>query len=68
MRCASGEALLGHPFIRLAFLQPWRAVPRPQDVDEVMAELRQRLDELAERTGEVSLVVPFACFDANRLP
>jgi hypothetical protein len=66
MRYADGAALLEHPFIRLAFLDPWRAVPRPEDVDSVMAELGGRLDEVADREGELALAVAFACFDAHR--
>ena len=66
MRYADGTALLEHPFIRLAFLDPWRDVAGPVDADAVMAELRRRLDEIAAREGELSLAVPFVYFDTHR--
>lgn len=66
MRFADGTALFEHPFIRRAFLGPWREVPRPEDTSAVMEELRRRLDDVAASQGEVRLTVPFACFDARR--
>jgi SAM-dependent methyltransferase len=65
LRFVDGTALFEYPFVRLAFLEPWRAVPQPQHVDSVMAELRDRLDRAAGHAG-LDLTIPFACFDARR--
>ena len=38
LRFVDGAALFEHPSIRLAFLEPWRAVPLPENVDAVMTD------------------------------
>jgi ubiquinone/menaquinone biosynthesis C-methylase UbiE len=63
LRYADGAALLGHFFIRLAFLPQWHDVAGP-DADAVLDRLRHRLDERAAAQGVLSLTVPMACLVA----
>lgn len=65
LRFADAGALFAHPFIRLAFLGPWREVPLPEHADTVLAELGRRLDALAAAGDGLRLEIPFACFDAH---
>lgn len=65
LRFADAEALFAHPFVRLAFAEPWREVPLPGHADAVMAELRRRLDAIAAAEAGLRLEIPFACFDAR---
>jgi len=65
-RFASGRALLRHGFIRLGFLDAWKAVLAPEDVLPVFRELEQRLDAVAHERGELALGIPFACYDCRR--
>jgi arsenite methyltransferase len=63
LRYAGGTALLGHSFVRVAFLPQWQGVAGP-DADAVLAELARRLDGRAAAEGALSLTVPMACFEA----
>ncbi|HXX32013.1 MAG TPA: methyltransferase domain-containing protein [Myxococcaceae bacterium] len=65
-RFASGRALFRHGFIRLGFLDAWKAIPHPADAIGVLGELERRLDRMAEERGEIALEIPFACYDCGR--
>ncbi|MBW2458618.1 MAG: methyltransferase domain-containing protein [Deltaproteobacteria bacterium] len=68
MRFIDGSTMLQHFLIRLGFLEPWKAILEPADVDEVLARLTEHLDEQARQDGELRLTVPFACIDAVARP
>jgi len=63
MRFADGTALFNHHFIKLGFLDAWKAVV-PGREREVFARLRDALDERARRDGELRLTIPMAYFEA----
>lgn len=63
LRFASGTALLNHYFIRLGFLDAWKAVVPGREV-EMFVRLRQRLDAIANGVGELALTIPMAYFEA----
>lgn len=65
MRFADGSALLRHYFIRLGFLPDWVALCPPDRVEGVFQLLERRLNELAARTGALSLAVPMLCVVAT---
>jgi hypothetical protein len=65
LRFLDGTALLSHFFVRIGFLEAWRSVPPPRDVDRVFELLERRLNEAARRRGELRLDVPFACLDCR---
>ena len=60
-RFASAEALFRHHFIRLGFLEAWRALVPEEARQEVLRTVTERLDENALR-----LDIPFACICARR--
>jgi ubiquinone/menaquinone biosynthesis C-methylase UbiE len=60
-RFTSAEALFRHHFIRLAFLEPWRAVVPEEARPAVFRTLLELLDPDALR-----LEVPFTCIRARR--
>ena len=66
LRYADGRALLNHWFIRLGFLDGWRAIADPERVDETMAALERDLDDLAALCGELRLTIPSVCVVARR--
>jgi len=63
MRFANGTALLNHYFIKLGFLDAWKKVV-PGNERDVFARLRNALDDLASRNGELRLTVPMAYVEA----
>jgi len=60
-RFASAEALFRHHFIRLGFLEPWRALVPEEARPEVFRAVMERLD-----TDALRLEVPFTCISARR--
>ncbi|HXA20380.1 MAG TPA: class I SAM-dependent methyltransferase [Thermoanaerobaculia bacterium] len=64
MRFADGTALLNHYFIKLGFLDGWKKVV-PGNEREAFARLRDALDDLAARNGELRLTVPMAYVEAK---
>jgi len=63
MRFASGRALLHHWFIKLGFLDGWRACVAPEREAEVFVLLEQELG----RDGAIRLTVPFAYVEGQRV-
>ena len=60
-RFASAEALFRHHFIRLGFLEAWRALVPEEVRPEVFRTVTERLDANA-----LQLEIPFACISARR--
>lgn len=63
MRFRSGMALLNYHFVKLGFLDGWREVAGDNQKQFLITLLR-RLDELAEREGELRLTIPMAYVEA----
>ena len=67
MRFADGTALLNHHFIKLGFLDGWKkVVPGREPI--VFARLRDALNDLAARQGELRLTIPMAYIEARATP
>lgn len=66
MRYADGTAMLNHFFIRLAFLEPWKAVVPAESAHGVFLALERELNRGADAAGELRLTVPFLCLSAVR--
>ncbi len=64
MRFANGTALFNHYFIKLGFLDGWKKVV-PGSERAVFARLRDALDDLAARDGELLLTIPMAYVEAT---
>ncbi len=64
MRFADGTALLNHYFIKLGFLDGWKKVV-PGNERDIFARLRDALDDLAARKGELRLTIPMAYIEAT---
>jgi SAM-dependent methyltransferase len=60
-RFASAEALFRHHFIRLGFLEAWRALVPEEARPEVFRSVMDRLDAEA-----LQLEIPFVCISAGR--
>jgi SAM-dependent methyltransferase len=67
MRFADGTAFLNHHFIKLGFLDGWKkVVPGRERI--VFARLRDALNDLAARQGELRLTIPMAYIEARATP
>src|SRR5262245_33057755 len=65
MRFADGSALLRHYFVRLGFLDGWRAVTTPETERDVFAALEEGLNRRAAERGVLALTVPLAYVEAE---
>jgi arsenite methyltransferase len=63
MRFANGSALFNHHFIKLGFLDGWKKVV-PGREQEVFLPLQRKLDEMAAKTGGLTLTIPMAYIEA----
>jgi hypothetical protein len=60
MRFADGTALLNHHFIKLGFLDAWKAIVPEHDRRRVFAALEAALNERARESGSLALTIPLA--------
>jgi ubiquinone/menaquinone biosynthesis C-methylase UbiE len=66
LRFSDGSAMLRHFLIRLAFIQSWRNLVDESDVEALFDALEEELNARARQEGEISLTVPWACFDCRK--
>ena len=62
LRFTDGTALLNHPFIKLAFLEAWKAVVAEDGPADIFRRLETNLNTAAGSAGGLSMTVPMACF------
>jgi arsenite methyltransferase len=65
-RFSGADALFEHGLFRLAFVSAWLGLVRPDERASVFDELALRLEARAAAAGELSLTIPYACFDCAR--
>ena len=65
MRFADGSSLLRHHFIRLGFMQGWKAIVPAEAAWETFTTLERALNEAANANGELALSIPMACIEAR---
>lgn len=58
MRFADGTALFNHTLTLLGFLDGWRRVVDPAEEESVFGEIEARLNQIADRQGELRMTTP----------
>jgi ubiquinone/menaquinone biosynthesis C-methylase UbiE len=66
MRFADGTALLHAYFIKLGFLDAWKAVVAPERREETFVRLEGKLNDAAAAAGALELTIPMAYMEARR--
>ncbi len=61
---ADGTAMLGHHFVRLAFLDVWKSFLPVAYQRQIFAELEVRLNQQAEQFGVLKMSVPYVVINA----
>ncbi|MDR1200438.1 MAG: class I SAM-dependent methyltransferase [Tannerellaceae bacterium] len=64
-RFTDGTAMLNHYFIRLAFMDSWKALLPVDKADEIFNQIEQGLNEYARKYGGLTLSIPFALINAT---
>ncbi|MBM2816317.1 MAG: class SAM-dependent methyltransferase [Ignavibacteria bacterium] len=63
LRFSDGTTLFNHFLIRIGFLPAWKKITPEEYSEKVFTELENSLNQYAELNGEISLNIPYACFD-----
>lgn len=66
MRFASGTTLLRHYFVRLGFMEGWKAVVPRDAVEPFFRRLENNLNTFAVERGELALTIPMAYIESRR--
>ena len=66
LRFLDGSSLLRHAFVRLAFLDAWRAVMGPSLEARVFSQLESNLNRVARERGELVLEIPIAYVETEK--
>jgi len=66
IRYHDGTSFFNHYFIRKAFMGPWKAILPGSLEGKVMGLLEEKLNRLAEQQGELTMSVPYVCFDCSK--
>jgi arsenite methyltransferase len=66
LRFADGSAMLRHHFIRLGFIEGWKAIAAVGSIEQTFERLEIELNVVAQTRGELSLTIPMACFVAHK--
>ncbi len=65
LRYSSWEAFWTHPFVRLAFKEPWLAIAEQVSHADVVALVRQKIVKMVADEGELRLSIPIAYVEAR---
>lgn len=63
MKFTDGTAFLEHYFIRTAFRKPWEEITGDPEIWQAIAD---KLNRMAASNRELTMSVPFACFDCYK--
>jgi arsenite methyltransferase len=66
-RFANGSAFLKHYFIREAFMKSWKSIIHEDLISTVFEQIENRLNKIAEERGELTMSVPFVCFNCFKI-
>jgi arsenite methyltransferase len=66
LRFVDGSALLRHYFIRMGFVPGWKSIAAPDQIERTFETLEHRLNDHANKHGEVSLTIPVLCLVATK--
>lgn len=66
LRFADGTTMLNHFLIKVGFLDGWRGVVEPDSIPDVFDTLERRLNEIAEKNGELSMTIPMLYLEGKK--
>jgi len=66
LRYANGTAMLNHFLIKMGFLEGWIKILPEDKLEIVFDQIETRLNEIAEKYGEIKMSVPFVTIDCKK--
>jgi len=67
MRFLNGSAMLRHSFIGMGFLDGWRSVLASKEEKKIFLRLERNLNYLAQNKGELTLTIPMAYVEGEKV-
>ncbi|MFC2170270.1 class I SAM-dependent methyltransferase [Acidobacteriota bacterium] len=66
LRFLDGRVLFNHFLIRLAFIDEWKRVLKPSDLERIFNQVEDKLNKISRKEGVLNLTVPFVTIDCER--
>lgn len=66
LRFLDGPTMFNHYLIKYWFLDGWKSILKPKDLENIFEQLEQKLNEIAKEKGEVKLTIPYVTIDCRR--
>ncbi|RKY95579.1 MAG: hypothetical protein DRQ13_06920 [Ignavibacteriae bacterium] len=66
LRFLDGPTMFNHYLIKYWFLDGWKSILKPKDLENIFEQLEQRLKEIAKEKGELKLTIPYVTIDCRR--
>jgi len=66
LRFLDGPTMFNHYLIKYWFLDGWKSILNPKDLENIFEQLEQKLNEIAKDKGEISLTIPYVTIDCRR--
>ena len=66
MKFLNSAVMFNHSLIKYWFLDGWKTVVKPNDLELVFERIENRVDEFAKKNGGFCLTIPFVTIDCRR--
>lgn len=66
LRFLDGAAMFNHSLIKYWFLDGWKNILKPGDIQNIFEQLENKLNSVAKEKGEIILTVPFVTIDCRK--
>ncbi len=66
LRFLDAPTMFNHYLIKYWFLDGWKSILKPEDLENIFNQLEQKLNATAKEKGEIGLTIPFVTIDCRR--
>lgn len=66
LRFLDGTAMLNQCFIRYGFMDSWKKIVAENQIDDLFAEIENRLNEESRQPEGLALSIPFVTLDCRK--
>ena len=66
LKFLNGATMFNHSLIKYWFLDGWKNLLKPDDLQNIFEQLENKLNSAAKETGEIILTVPFVTIDCRK--
>jgi SAM-dependent methyltransferase len=66
LRFLDGTTMFCHNLIKYWFLDGWKSILHPNDLENIFEQVEDRLNRIAKKAGEIRLTIPFVTIDCRR--